>query len=79
MSYIAEKYCIQPGVVIQMIRDGVVDWRLDALHDFWTFYKELEKTRTKKEIKAEIMLHYKLKNRVTYYRMMKKSRELFDE
>ena len=35
MGYISEKYCIPSGTVVSMIKDGIVDWRIEGLHDFW--------------------------------------------
>lgn len=78
MGYISEKYCIPSGTVVSMIKDGIVDWRIEGLHDFWVFYNKLLSTRTPGEVKEEMMLQYKIKNKITYYRMIKKARQIFE-
>lgn len=78
MGYISEKYNIPQSTVIQMIRDGIIDWKLEGLYEFWKFYQELYKNRDEKSlIKDEIMFHYNLKCERTYYRRLKKAELLF--
>lgn len=78
MGYISKKYDIDPGTVVEMVRDGVVDWRIEGLYDFWIFYQELIKTRqSKRDVREELMLHYNINARSTYYYWINKATEVF--
>lgn len=84
MSYISQKYNIPADTVLKMAKDGIIDWRINYLHEFYTFYNELLKgyeddgeTYPKGLARNEIMLHYKLSQR-NFYRWMKVCRTFFD-
>ena len=75
--YISQKYNIPPETVSAMVRDGILDWRVDALYDFWVFYLELcNSGRTRKEIKNEVGLHFKMK-KYQVNRSIRKAKEIF--
>ena len=76
MSYIARKYSIRAEVVMQMAKDGIIDWRIEYLHEFWIFYNELLKDRTRTDAREEMMLHYNLSQR-SFYRWICKAKGYF--
>ena len=76
MSYIAKKYSIRADIVIQMAKDGIIDWRIEYLHDFWLFYNELLTDRSKSEARGEMMLHYNLSQR-SFYRWIFRAKGYF--
>ena len=83
MSYISDKYKISPDTVMRMSKDGVIDWRVNYLHEFWIFYHELLKQNQElrvrlpvKETKEEIKLHYRISER-SFYRWVKVCKKLF--
>jgi len=72
MGYISKRYNIDSETVAQMVRDGIIDWRLEGLYNFWVFYNELLKKReTKREAKKEIMMHYSMPKSTFYYNVNK--------
>ena len=79
MSYIGRKYNITDETITKMVRDGVLDWRIDALWDFYQFYLALKKARESSngEIREEMMFHYKMPQS-SYYYYLSRAHELFD-
>lgn len=78
MGYISEKYGIEKGTVVKLIKDGLLDWRVEGLYDFWIFYNDLiENRETKKEVREELMAHYGINTRRTYYYWLEKARNIF--
>lgn len=78
MGYISNTYKIDPEKVANMVKDGIIDWRIEGLYDFWIFYNELlNKRESKKEAREEIMSHFNLQKR-TFYRMIRKCKEIFE-
>jgi len=79
MGYISNKYNIEPEKVVLMIKDGILDWKIEGLYEFWLFYQELYKDRdSKKEVREELMIHYNVKPR-TFYRMLRKAKDIFSQ
>lgn len=77
MGYISQKYNIPPEIVSLMVKDGIIDWRIEGLYNFFTFYNQLlTKRESKAEAREEIMLHYKMP-RSTFYYHLKKAKLIF--
>ena len=77
MGYISDKYDIPHETVVRMAKDGIVDWRIEYLYEFWTFYNELCQNGTSKMgICGEMMLHYKISKR-SYYRWLNVCKQYF--
>ena len=76
MSYISEKYGIQPGTVVRMIQDGIIDYKIERYYQFWEFYNAVIIDRNPHEARSEAMLHFKLCQR-SFYNWIHRSRELF--
>lgn len=76
MGYISDKYGIPHETVVKMAKDGIVDWRVEYLYEFWLFYKELCCENKKMSAIAEICLHYKI-GQSTFYLWRKRAKELF--
>lgn len=84
MSYISDKYKIPHEVVVQMSRDGILDWRVNVLYEFWTLYKDVLEQNLdrgikypRKEAREEVMLHFKLTSERNFYRWLKASKKFF--
>ena len=80
MSYTSKKYNIPDETITQMVRDGVLDWRIDALWDFYQFYLALKQSRgsSNGEIRDEIIFHYGMSYRLYYY-YLAKARLIFEK
>ena len=84
MSYISEKYNIPCETVLQMCKDGIIDYRINYLHEFYLFHHEILNgyiedgaAYPKGKARREIILHYKISQR-NFYRWMNLCKEFFD-
>jgi hypothetical protein len=77
MGYISQKYNISPDKVALMVRDGIIDWKIEGLYNFWIFYNDLlSKRETKTAARDELMIHYDM-SRSTFYYNLNKAKSLF--
>ena len=76
MGYISDKYNVTPEAVVRMSHDGIVDWRVEYLYEFYNFYKELSEQDGKHSARKEIMLLYKI-SQGTFYRWINISKKTF--
>jgi len=76
VKYIAKKYGIPDATVIRMIKDGIIDWRIEQAYEFKLFYDELCKDRDATMVREECMQHFRL-SKSAYYRALHRIAELF--
>ena len=77
MGYISQKYKIEPEKVSLMVRDGIIDWKIEGLYNVWLFYTDLiDKRETKADAREEIMMHYDM-CKSTFYYNLNKAKSLF--
>ena len=74
MSYISDHYKIPPNTVVQMSKDGILDWRVNVLYEFYTLYAEVLNQNMSRGIhcprgdaREEVMMHFRITERTFYY------------